>query len=129
MIAPEKNQNQFMMMNNMGMMNPMMMNNDEINFANQNNNLEHPEETDNIKIYLATEENKFEPIIINKNDDRLTLLNKLLSYLKSIGKPLCRRPYPGEVIKRTSPQETLEYLLERGVYENYPGINYILVFL
>ena len=87
-----------MMMNNMGMMNPMMMNNDEINFSNQNNNLthqnynlEHPEETDNIKIYLETEENKFEPIIINKNDDLLTLINKLLSYLKSIGKPLCRK--------------------------------------
>ena len=132
MNTPENTQNQFMMMNimemmnsmmnNMGMMNPMMMNNDEINFANQNNNLEHPKDTDYIKIYLHTEKNKFEPIIINKNDDLKTLKNKLLSYLKSIGKPLCRPPYPGEVIERTAPQETLEYLIERGVYENHPNI-------
>ena len=118
-----------MMMNNMGMMNPMMMNNDGINFENQNNNfihqdnnLEHPGNTNYKKIYLQIEENKFKPIIINKDDDFNTVRNKLLSYLKFIGKPLCRDPYLGEIIERTSPHETLEYLIERGVYECYPNI-------
>jgi hypothetical protein len=72
-----------MMMNNMGMMNPMMMNNDGINFENQNNNfihkdnnLEHPGNTNYKKIYLQIEENKFKPIIINKDDDFNTVRNK-----------------------------------------------------
>ena len=51
-----------------------------------------------------------------------TLREKLLSCLKSIGKPLCHHPYPGEVIERISPNEMLEYLIERGVFEKYPDI-------
>ena len=42
--------------------------------------------------------------------------------MNSNGKPLCRLPYPGEVIERISPNETLEYLIERGVFEKYPNI-------
>ena len=45
--------------------------------------------------------------------------------MKSIGKPLCCRPYPGEVIERISQNETLEYLIERGVFEKKPQIEKI----
>ena len=124
-----------MMMNNAGMMNPMMMNNvgmmnnAGINFENQNNNFlnnfGHPEDPNNKKVYLKIGDDYSEPIIINKDDDINIVREKLLSYLKSIGKPLCRDPYPGEVIKRISPNETLEYLIERGVYEKYPNIEKI----
>ena len=121
-----------MMMNNAGMMNPLMMNNvgmmnnAGINFENQNNNFlnnfGHPEDPNNKKVYLEIGKDNYASIIINKDDDINTVREKLLSYLISIGKPLCREPYPGEVIKRISPNETLEYLIERGVYEEYPNI-------
>ena len=45
--------------------------------------------------------------------------------MNSNGKPLCRHPYPGEVIERISPNETLEYLIERGVFEKSPHIEKI----
>ena len=113
--------NQFMM-NNAGMMNQFMMNNDGMMNPFMMNNYDGME---NKTIYLLIGEfgeDNYEPIIINKDDDINTLREKLLSCLKSIGKPLCRDPYPGEVIERISPNETLEYLIERGVFEKYPNI-------
>ena len=114
-----------MMINNDGMMNPMMMNDaGMMNPFMMNNN----DWMENKKVYLLIGkfgEDNYEPIIINKDDDINTLREKLLSCLKSIGKPLCRHPYPGEVIERISQNETLEYLIERGVFEKYPKIGKI----
>ena len=132
-----------MMMNNGGMMNPMMMNqmmmnnagmmnnfgmnfeNPNNNFIHQVNNFEQLEDPNNKKVYLKIGDHYSEPIIINKYDNINTVRVKLLSYLKSIGKPLLRPPYPREVIERISPNETLEYLIERGVYEKCPNIEKI----
>ena len=121
-----------MMMNNAGMMNPMMINNDGMmnplmmnNAGTMNQMMINNDGMDIKKVYLLIGEygeDNYEPIIINKDDDINTLREKLLSCLKSIGKPLCRHPYPGEVIERISPNETLEYLIERGVFEKYPNI-------
>ena len=114
-----------MMINNDGMMNPMMMNDaGMMNPFMMNNN----DGMENKKVYLLIGkfgEDNYEPIIINKDDDINTLREKLLSCLKSIGKPLCRRPNPGEVIKRISQNETLEYLIKRGVFEKSPDIKKI----
>ena len=147
MNSPLNMQNQFMMMNNAGMMNPMMMNNAGMMNPMMINNdgmmnpmmmndagmmnpfmMNNNDWMENKKVYLLIGkfgEDNYEPIIINKDDDINTLREKLLSCLKSIGKPLCRDPLPGEVIERISPNETLEYLIERGVFEKYPYIHNI----
>ena len=129
MTNPMMNQSDGMMnptmMNNFGMMNPMMMYNYGImnnDLIHQNINLNNINNTSTIKVFLQIEKDNFEPVIINKNDSIMEVKNKLLSCLDSKGKSLCRGPYPGEIIERINPKETLEYLIERGVIEKDPEI-------
>lgn len=133
--------NQMNNMFNMGMMYPMnnMINNEMMNQMislqlnnqlndndymtnndlpiNNSNNQEHLDDnTDLVRVcFLFGDREKY--ILIEKRSDYPSLLEKLISIMKSEGITLYRHPKPGEVIIRNSPNETLEFLLDRGVEE------------
>ena len=108
--------------NNCGMMNQtnncgMMNQKNNCRMMNQNNkNLEN--NPNMVKVLLSG--NKEKEIIINKKMNSFILYNRLLSIMKSEGIHLYRRPGLKEVIIRNSPNETLEFLLERGFEEKCP---------
>ena len=69
--------------------------------------------------------NKEKEIIINKEMDYISLKTQLLSIMKSEGIILYREASSKEVIIRNSPNETLEFLLKRGVEETNPYMKII----
>jgi len=121
--------NSGMMMN--PMMNPMMDNmimNPMMNQIN-NNNIEKRKinNPNNIDIYY-NEENYITSIsrdIFSEKDDR-DIYSKLISVYLKQKKKLYRPPYPEEIIERESPKETLEFLLNRGVMEKEPRIEFFV---
>ena len=68
-------------------------------------------------------QNKFiHNIDINENEGYYSIAHKVKSILYEKGIKLYRRPSRDEVVERTSPFETLENLLERGVIEEHPRV-------
>ena len=59
---------------------------------------------------------------IYENEEYSSISEKVKSILYTQGIKLYRKPFRDEVVKRASPFETLENLLERGVIEKNPGI-------
>ena len=59
---------------------------------------------------------------IYRDDKFYSIINKVKSILFKAGKVIYRRPLPNEVIERQSSDETLEYLLDRGVMVNHPKV-------
>ena len=59
---------------------------------------------------------------IYEYDDYSSIAKKVKSILYESGIKLYRKPFRDEVVERTSPLETLEFLLERGVIDNNPRI-------
>ena len=125
MMNPMTNNNMMMnpMMNSGMMMNPMM------NQINNNNNIEKRKinNPNNLDIYY--ELNYYTSIsrdILSEKDDINIIRSKLISVYLQQKKKLYRPPYPEEIIERESPKETLEFLLNRGVMEKEPRIEFFV---
>ena len=142
MMNPMMNNNMMMnpMMNNGMMMNPMMnpmMDNMIMNpMMNQinNNNIEKRKINNPNDIGVYYEQNNYDYItsisrdIFSEKDDRHKIYSKLISVYLKQKKKLYRGPYPKEIIERESPKETLEFLLNRGVMEKEPDIEFYIVY-
>ena len=59
---------------------------------------------------------------IYENEEYYSISEKVKSILYEQGIKIYRKPFRNEVVERTFPFETLEYLLERGVIEENPSI-------
>ena len=89
---------------------------DEVNRPNRLNN-------NNCKtVKLFYEEEFIQNVDINSNDDYDSIIEKFKSILFKAGKVIYRKAFPYEVIERKSADETLEYLLDRGVIEKNPRV-------
>ena len=69
--------------------------------------------------------NFIQNVDIYENEEYFSIAAKVKSILYKQGIKLYRKPFRNEVVERTSPLETLENLLERGVIEKNPGISII----
>ena len=99
------------MKQNNGLMNHLIGFND-INENNPNSKF--------IKLFFEGE--FIQNVEIDKDDSCETIKRKIKSILFKAGKVEYRRPFPEEIIERTSPDETLEYLIDRGVLEENPSM-------
>ena len=59
---------------------------------------------------------------IDEDDSKEAIKRKFKSILFKAGKVIYRNPFPEEIIERTQPDKTLEYLIDRGVIEEYPNM-------
>ena len=122
--------NSGMMMN--PMMNPMMDNmimNPMMNQIN-NNNIEKRKinNSNNLDIYYNEKDyiTSISRDIFSEKDNLNKIYSKLISVYLKQKKKLYRPPYPEEIIERESPKETLEFLLNRGVMEKEPRIEFFV---
>ena len=133
-------QNNPMMMNMYQIMdqnNPMMMNMNinaaqnldpaMVNNIDQNipylNNFEENHQESNCKFVKVFCDGEFiGKVPIYNSDNYSDLRSKLIGILYSFGKVVYRPAFENDVIERTCPNETLEYLIERGVVDNNPCI-------
>ena len=138
MMNPMMNNNMMMnpMMNSGMVMNPMMnpmMDNMIMNpMMNQinNNNIEKRKinNSNNLDIYYNEKDyiTSISRDIFSEKDDINIIRRKLISVYLKQKKKLYRPPYPEEIIERESPKETLEFLLNRGVMEKEPRIEFFV---
>ena len=88
---------------------------DEVNRFNKPNN-----NCKTVKLLYKGDFIKY--VNINSNDGYDSISKKFKSILFKAGKVIYRPAFPEEVIERKSANETLEYLLDRGVIENNPRV-------
>ena len=104
-----------MMQSNMYQNNPMKnnLNNFEgMNFRNNN--------CKSIRLYYAGE--FIQNINIDKDESISSINEKFKNILYSLGKVYYRNAREDDIIERTSPDETLEFLIKRGVIDNHPSL-------
>lgn len=76
----------------------------------------------NCKSIKLIYQNKFIQIVNIYRKDINSLREKLKNILYEAGNVIYRSPFENEVIERTSPNQTLEYLIKRGAIENNPRV-------
>ena len=88
---------------------------DEVNRFNKNNN--------NCKTVKLLYEGEFiQNVDINSDENYFSISEKFKYILFKAGKVIYRPALPSEIIERQSENETLEYLLNRGVIEKNPRV-------
>ena len=85
---------------------------DGMNFKNNNCKL--------IRLYFNDE--FIQNINIDKDESFFSIKEKFKNILYSLGKVSYRSPLENDIIERTSPDETLEFLIKRGVIDNHPSL-------
>ena len=129
------NMYQMMDQNNQMMMNmninaaqnldPAMVNNIDQNipYLNNLNNFEENHQASNCKFVKVFCDGEFiGKVPIYNSDNYSDLRSKLIGILYSFGKVVYRPAFENDVIERTCPNETLEFLIKRGVVDNNPCI-------
>ena len=103
---------------NLGNIGKMMMQNNLNNLNGYGDNNIYRFSNNNFKTILIFYKGNFiQNVDIYENEEYFSIAAKVKSILYKQGIKLYRKPFRNEVVERTSPLETLENLLERGVIE------------
>ena len=125
---PMMNMPQNMGMMGMGMMDnfPQPQNNPGLNNLNDldNDRINNP---DSKTVRLYYDDEFIQSVTLSNNDDYNSISNTFKQILFSRGKKSYRDARPEEIIERDSPDETLEFLIDRGVVDNNPRVEITVI--